>query len=47
MKFEYKHLVIRGSEGFEELTLLGLEGWELITVIPETGNFLYILKKQV
>lgn len=47
MKFEYKHLVVTGEVGFNELSSLGLEGWDLITIIPQNRKFLYVLKRQI
>ena len=46
-KFEYKHKVVEGLAGFNDISELGLEGWELITVIPQPGKFLYIFKREL
>ena len=45
MKFEYKHHTVKNQDDLSKLDELGLEGWELISVIPNTGRFMYILKR--
>ena len=43
---EYKHFVFKNTDSFDKINLLGLEGWDLVTVIAApNGNLLYIFKR--